>query len=275
MPELPEIETLCRSLKELAGKTVASLSFSPLAPIETTHPDVLKTALERASLLAPKRRGKYLLFSTLGHNSLVLHLGMSGVLRWWPQIPQSFAAHTHMVMGFEDGSALTYIDARRFGTLSFSQLPNYQDNAFIKKLGPDYDDSRLSISEYTERCRRHAGLTLKSLALHQGVAAGLGNIYACEALYQARLDPRKKVGETSPQELARLLQSARSVLALGIKNGGVSMRDYLDGKGHKGIMQNFLQVYDREGKNSLDGKGQVVRLVQNQRSTFWVPSLQK
>ena len=275
MPELPEIETLRRSLKELAGKTVASVQFSPLSPIETTHPSALKAALEHSYLLDPKRRGKYLILSTSQGNALVLHLGMSGVLRLWPQVPQNLPAHTHMVMLFDDGSALVYSDARRFGTLSLSRVPDYQDNAFLRKLGPDYDDPRMDISEYIERCKKHSGLSLKGLTLHQGVASGLGNIYACEALYQARLDPRKKVKNTSPTELSCLLRGARSVLELGIKNGGVSMRDYLDGKGHKGVMQNFLQVYDREGKSTLDGKGQVARLVQNQRSTFWVPSLQK
>jgi formamidopyrimidine-DNA glycosylase len=107
------------------------------------------------------------------------------------------------------------------------------------------------------------------------VASGLGNIYACEALYAAGLDPRRSVGRTGDDGLISLLKAARKVLALGIRHGGVSMRDYLDGNGHKGVMQNFLQVYDREGQFSLDGRGKVKRIVQNARSTWFVPKIQR
>jgi formamidopyrimidine-DNA glycosylase len=180
-----------------------------------------------------------------------------------------------MEINFTDGSLLRFVDARRFGTLSLSQRADGSDNLFLQRLGPDYLAESLSPEKFIAACRRHPGISLKSLTLHQGVVAGLGNIYACEALYGARLDPRRLVRKTRDGQLVDLLNSARDMLAKGIRYGGVSMRDYLDGNGHEGVMKKFLQVYDREGLSSLDGKGRVRRIVQNARSTWFVPSIQK
>jgi formamidopyrimidine-DNA glycosylase len=145
----------------------------------------------------------------------------------------------------------------------------------LQKLGPDYDDPNLRAEEFLRRCRAHPGLSLKALALHQGVAAGLGNIYACEALYGAELDPRRKVKRTRDDRLVGLLHQARRVLQLGIDKGGSSLRDYFDGLGNRGVMREFLQVYDREGMPTLDGRGTVRRIVQNARSTWFCPEVQR
>jgi formamidopyrimidine-DNA glycosylase len=275
MPELPEVETLRRSLQPLAGKTIGKVSFSPLAPVETTTPKFIRDVLEGQAIREISRWGKYLLLRVSPRSSLVLHLGMSGQLRFYSDDQTPKVSHTHMEVYFTDGSLLRFVDARRFGTLSLSQQKDGRDNPFLRRLGPDYLDEGLSDEKFISACRRHPGISLKSLTLHQGIAAGLGNIYACEALYSARLDPRRIVKRTSDEKLTALLLAARVVLAKGIKYGGVSMRDYLDGNGHEGVMKKFLQVYDREALTSLDGKGKVRRIVQNARSTWFVPSLQK
>lgn len=275
MPELPEVETLRRSLKPLYGKSVARIRFSPLAPVEATKPRSIQDALQGQDIGEISRWGKYLLIRTASHTALVLHLGMSGQLRFFSDEQTPAAPHTHMEIKFSDGSVLRFADPRRFGTLSLTQSPDGRDNPFLQRLGPDYLDGDLTDSKFIAACRRHSGISLKSLTLHQGIAAGLGNIYACEALYRARLDPRRLVGKTSEEKLITLLSAARRVLDKGIRYGGVSMRDYLDGNGHEGVMKKFLQVYDREGLSSLDGKGKVRRIVQNARSTWFVPSLQR
>jgi formamidopyrimidine-DNA glycosylase len=275
MPELPEIETIRRSLDELIGRKITKLKFSRLAPVETSSLASIRHALLQFQITDLQRRGKYLLLHSSGGKNLVFHLGMSGQLRFYPAPPPARAKHTHLELVFSDGSALHYIDARRFGTLSLSGQKDGHDNPFLKKLGPDYLDPRLSCEQFVKICRRHPGLSLKALTLHQGVAAGLGNIYSCESLYRAALDPRRLVRSTSDHELKKLLHAARETLELGIQKGGVSMRDYLDGKGARGVMKEFLQVYDREGQKSLDGKGRVHRIVQNARSTWFVPKIQK
>lgn len=275
MPELPEVETLRRSLRPIVGRRVARIVLSPLAPVETTTPKAIKKSLAGERIREVNRWGKYLLIQTVSQGALVIHLGMSGQLRFYASLPADPVPHTHMEMVFEDGALLRFVDARRFGTLSLSKDPQGRDNPFLRRLGPDYLDENLSEEAFLKNCRRHPRLSLKSLAMHQGVAAGLGNIYACEALYQAGLDPRRTVRRTRDPQLIALHRAARKVLALGIRHGGVSMRDYLDGNGHRGVMQEFLQVYDREGRLSLDGRGRVRRIVQNARSTWFVPKVQK
>ncbi len=274
MPELPEVETIRRSLAFLEGKLVQSLWFSPLAPVEKCRPTQIRKILETQALRRLSRRGKYLLVQS-PKGSLVLHLGMTGQLRYFSSAADPRVPHTHLEIRFADGSLLRFIDPRRFGTLSVSLAADGADNPFLARLGPDFDDPLLDEEEFLRNCRRHSGLTLKSLTLNQGIAAGLGNIYACEALYAAELDPRKRVRRIKEASLRRLLQKTREVLALGIAKGGSSIRDYFDGLGNRGVMREYLQVYDREGLKTLDGRGTVRRIVQNARSTWFSPEIQK
>lgn len=275
MPELPEVESIRRSLLFLEGSTLQKLQFSSLAPIEHSSAAQLKKKLQRTRLQQILRRGKYLLLKNHEGKSLVIHLGMSGQLLYFEKIPSSLPKHSHAILSLEKEAGLIYIDARRFGTLSWSEEAQGRDNPFLSRLGPDYDDLEFKFLDYLSRCRQHSGLSLKSLCLHQGVAAGLGNIYACETLYWARLDPRRAVAKTSDAELEKLFYAARQVLQIGIEKGGSSLKDYLDGRGNRGVMKNFLQVYDREAQNTLDGAGKVIRISQNNRSTWFCPELQK
>ncbi len=274
MPELPEVETIRLSLKFLEGREIQKTSFSNLAPIETTNRRNLRKLLQNTQLQNLDRKGKYLMFRT-AKGSLVLHLGMSGKLDYAPAGESRQDKHIHMRIDFSDGGKLYYIDARRFGTLSLSRTSDGQDNPFLDRLGPDYIDENFSEEAFLTRCRRHPGLNLKALALHQGIAAGLGNIYACETLYYAELDPRRRVEKTSDQALKKLHRAARRALNLGIQHGGSSLRDYVDGLGNRGVMKNFLQVYGREGQTTLDGRGQVQRITQQARSTWFSPQVQK
>ncbi|MGH7831417.1 MAG: DNA-formamidopyrimidine glycosylase family protein, partial [Candidatus Binatia bacterium] len=174
MPELPEVETIRRSLAPLHGKQIIEVGFSPLAPVETTTPAELRRHLEGSTLAAPRRRGKYLLLPNHAGAAVVIHLGMSGQIRLHPRGLPPAPPHRHFWLLFSDGSALDLVDPRRFGTLSLSREPLGADNPFLARLGPDYDDPGLNAAIFLERCRRHPGHALKSLALHQGVAAGLG-----------------------------------------------------------------------------------------------------
>ena len=275
MPELPEIETLRRSLTFLKGKTIVKVSLSNVAPLEHSRPQDLKKFLADRGVTELSRWGKYLRLHTDGPYDLVLHLGMSGQFRYWEASDTPHPPHTHMELRFADGSCLRYVDPRRFGTLSLTGTPSGEDNPFLAHLGPNYDDPQFTAEVFMERARRHPGLSLKNLTLHQGVAAGLGNIYVCESLYRAGLDPRRLVRKTKDDALARLLDSARHCVAQGIHYGGTTFRDYLDGLGHRGKMKDFLQVYDREGLITLDGRGRVRRITQNARSTFFCPKVQK
>ncbi len=275
MPELPEVETIKRSLNFLAGRHIDSVYLSRVAPVETTTPTQIQKILTNQTLTQIQRRGKYLLIRTQGGASLVIHLGMTGQLLYIPNGSRKREKHTHLELIFTNNSKLRFTDARRFGTLSLSIKADGTDNEFLSRLGPDYDDPTLTDEAFIRRCRRRNGLSLKSLALHQGVAAGLGNIYSCEALYRSGLSPRRRVKRTKDTELAAFLKAAREILQIGIANGGSSLRDYFDGLGNRGVMKDYLLVYDREGLTSLDGRGMVKRIVQNGRSTWYCPSLQR
>jgi len=271
MPELPEVETIRNSLAPLIGKRVEKLAFSPLAPIETTTPAKIQRALTGTIITAIRRWGKYLLFDTNQNAKLVIHLGMTGRLLLNPDPTK----HVHITVVFQDRSRLSLIDPRRFGTISLSCKPDGSDNRFLQRLGPDYLNPKLTPEIFVQRCRKHPGVSLKSLLLNQGIAAGLGNIYACEALYRAGLSPKRRVRRTTGEELSRLLSSVRQVSALGIRHGGTTLRDYRNGAGEPGRMKELLQVYGRAGELTADRRGLVTRIVQGQRSTFYAPSLQK
>jgi formamidopyrimidine-DNA glycosylase len=275
MPELPEVETLRRSLAPVKNLRIESLRISRLCPVETTTPARVRRELTAATLLGWERWGKYLIMPTDREVSLVLHLGMSGQVRFFEKEPPPSPKHTHLELRLINGGLIRFVDPRRFGTISLSWGKGHRGNPFLARLGPDYLDKKLTPEAFVERCRRHPKISLKSMTLNQGIATGLGNIYACEALYGAELNPQRLLGQTPDHALAKFLEQARAALAEGIARGGVSMRDYFNGLGHRGVMKAFLRVYDREGLPALDGRGIVRRIVQNARSTFFVPEVQR
>lgn len=272
MPELPEVETIRRSLQPLIGATIRALQLSPVAPLKNCAASAVAELAQR-TVVGLHRRGKFLLVALDRASHLVLHLGMSGQLRMLAA-DMPLARHTHLRITFEDRRELRYIDPRRFGGIGLCQSATGEDFPGIARLGPELNDARFTPDVFVAHCRRHPLLNLKALCLDQRILAGLGNIYACEALYCAALSPTRLVRDTPDDALARLLAGARRALQLGIDQGGTTLKDYVDGLGHRGKMQDFLQVYDREGRHTLDGRGSVVRITQQGRSTWWCPEVQ-
>lgn len=273
MPELPEVETVRRSLNTIKGKTIDFVWFSKLAPVETCSKAALKKALQGAQLKEPKRLGKYLIFESTQSKQLVLHLGMSGKLLLHQVEPNTQPKHLHMKLIFQDKSVLYFEDARRFGTLSLVEAGKLSSNTFLNRIGPDWLDEKFSVSDFITRARKHPKLNTKALTMDQRVATGLGNIYACEALFTAKLSPERLVKDCSDKELTALFHASQRILRIGIEKAGSSIRDYINGQGAKGEMQEFLQVYGRKGK-TLNGKFTVECITQQGRSTWWCPEVQ-
>ena len=274
MPELPEVETVRRSISAICGKTIDSVWFSKLAPIETCSRAALLKALQASKLREPQRLGKYLIFTSNQEKQLVLHLGMSGKVLFHQQEPAAQPKHLHMKLTFNDGSVLLFEDARRFGTLSLVEAGKPNSNAFLNRIGPDWLAENFSVNDFISRTRKHPKLNMKALTMDQRIATGLGNIYACEALFTAKISPERLVKDCSDKELTALYHASQRILRIGIEKAGSSIRDYINGQGSKGEMQEFLQVYGRKGK-TLDGKFAVSCITQQGRSTWWCPEMQR
>lgn len=272
MPELPEVECTRKTLMGLENLKIKSVYLSQVAPIKHAQKsDILKKS-KGAQISSIYRKAKYLFFVLDEKHELIIHLGMSGKLLI--EKNEARHKHCHLELLLNDQSKLRFIDPRRFGIISFIEFQKWPDHPYAKNMGPDYLERSLSDKKFIERCRRHPKINLKSLCLNQSVAAGLGNIYACESLYDAKLNPQRLIQNCSDEDLKRLYQSAKKILRLGIKKGGSTLRDYVNGQGHRGKMKDFLKVYDREDQESLDKKGKVLRFTQQGRSTFWVPEVQ-
>ena len=268
MPELPEVETTVRGLARV-------LDGRRLVRIEPRRPDLrralpvdLGQRLTGAFVTGLGRRAKYGTISTDRGDTLVFHLGMSGR---WRIDPAELDKHDHFLMETDQGRRLALNDARRFGSLDLVRTAELDDWPAFSALGPEPLDLNAR-----DLKRRLAGRSaaIKLLLLDQRIVAGLGNIYVCEALYRAGIHPTRAGGSISLPRLEKLVVAIKDVIAEAIDAGGSTLRDYAAPDGELGYFSKLFAVYDREGKPCGCG-GQVRRIVQGGRSTFYCPSCQR
>jgi len=241
VPELPEVETIRAQLApRLEGRTLTRVEI--LDPRLTRPYDLFEVAeeLEGDTVVAVERRGKYLLLRLESGLGLLVHLRMTGSFGFVP------VSHERAVLELDDGSRLVYRDVRRFGTwlvLEDAELAPY----LATKNGPEPLGSRFSARWLaTQLARRKA--PLKAVLLDQRVVAGLGNIYADEALWRARLNPLRAANDLVTEEVARLTRAIRAALRAGIDRQGSTLRDYAAPDGASGSMQEEFRVYGRDGE---------------------------
>lgn len=267
MPELPEVETTVRGLeKVLYGRRIERVE-ARRADLRRAIPVDLGQRLTGARVTGLRRRAKYGLIETDREDTLVFHLGMSGR---WRIDPEEIDKHDHFVIETDDGRKIALNDPRRFGSLDLlatSQLDHWPP---FKALGPE----PLNVTPEELR-QRLAGRTaaIKLLLLDQRIIAGLGNIYVCEALYRAGINPRRAGGSLSLARLKRLVPSIHDVLEEAIAAGGSTLRDFASPGGELGYFSKSFAVYDREGEECSCG-GMVKRIIQGGRSTFYCASCQ-
>jgi formamidopyrimidine-DNA glycosylase len=268
MPELPEVETTVRGLERvLQGRRIRSVE-ARRPDLRRALPEDLGQRLTGARVTSLRRRAKYGIIDTDRGDSLVFHLGMSG---HWRIDPSAIGKHDHVIIETEDGRRLALNDARRFGSLDLVRTDELPEWPPIKALGAE----PLGITA-AELKRRLAGRTaaIKLLLLDQGIIAGLGNIYVCEALYRAGIHPAREGGRVSLERLKRLVPAIGDVINEAIAAGGSTLRDFAAPDGELGYFPKSFAVYDREGKPCACG-GTVKRLVQGGRSTFYCPKCQR
>ncbi|GIW72762.1 MAG: formamidopyrimidine-DNA glycosylase [Planctomycetota bacterium] len=271
MPELPEVETVLRTIAPASrGRRVRRVwgSRQPLRGGQPVPVAALRRALAGRRLARWWRRGKYLLAAVEGGRSvLALHLGMSGRLRIQrPGEPR--APHTHLVLGLEGGLELRLVDARRFGTVLLLDARRLVHEPPLAALGPEpLGRGALRPAAFARALARRRG-PIKNALLDQRLLAGVGNIYACEALFEAGIDPRRPAAELDAKEAAALLAALRRTLGRAIRHCGTTLRDHADGWGVRGRYQRLLRVYGRAGEPCRRCGAPIVQLVQAARSTF-------
>jgi formamidopyrimidine-DNA glycosylase len=268
MPELPEVETTVRGLaRVMEGERISSVE-ARRPDLRRALPHDLGQRLTGATVTGLRRRAKYGLIDTDWGDTLVFHLGMSGR---WRVDPGELEKHDHLVIGLGNGRRLALNDPRRFGSVDLVETAALADWPPIAELGPEPFD--LTPEELR---RRLAGrkAPIKQLLLDQGIVAGLGNIYVCEALFRSGIHPRRAGGSISAARLARLVPAIKQVLDEALAAGGSTLRDFASPAGDLGYFSKSFSVYDREGQACRCG-GVVRRIVQGGRSTFYCPACQR
>jgi formamidopyrimidine-DNA glycosylase len=287
MPELPEVETVCRQLDpELAGHRIDALEVLDARWCRPMSPAKLEAAVEEATIEGLGRRGKYLLLALDGARTLVMHLRMTGNLvlvegeskldpsegrRLYEAERSTSERHLRARFTLDDGRELWFTDPRRFGE-AFLIDDAKLDERFVKLGVEPFSDA--FTPEALGRMAANRTVPLKSFLLDQSGVAGVGNIYADEALFRARLHPLSPAGSMKPEHLEALRDAVVAALEAGIDGGGASIDDYRDGRGEKGTMQNEFLVHTREGEPCPRCDGTIVRIVVSGRSTYYCPSCQ-
>jgi formamidopyrimidine-DNA glycosylase len=271
MPELPEVETTLRGvLPHIVNREITRVCVRDARLRWPVTPD-LAARLTGERILQGHRRAKYLLFQTSGVGTLLIHLGMSGSLRIAdPTAP--FRKHDHVVLEFADGMQLRFHDPRRFGAVMLTEIPPEQ-HELLRALGPEPLADTFTVEHLQRQCWGKKA-AIKTIIMDAAVVVGVGNIYACEALFMAGIRPSKAAGRVTKAALSRLVASIREVLAASIEQGGTTLRDFLRENGEPGYFKQSLRVYDREGEACRQCPTLVKRTVLGQRSTFYCPKCQ-
>ncbi|MES2338208.1 MAG: bifunctional DNA-formamidopyrimidine glycosylase/DNA-(apurinic or apyrimidinic site) lyase [Pseudomonadota bacterium] len=270
MPELPEVETTVRGLEPvLDGQRLASV-VTRRGDLRRPFPDDLAQRMTGATVTGLSRRAKYGLIATDRGDTMIFHLGMSGR---WRVDPGELLPHDHLVIETGAGRRLALNDPRRFGSVDL--VPTAGIDAFppFRALGPEPLGAGFTAA-HLDRALDGRIASIKQMLLDQRIVAGLGNIYVCEALYEARIRPSKPAGQVSRARLARLVAAVHLVLNAAIAAGGSTLRDYARPDGELGYFSKQFKVYGREGL-PCDCGGTVQRYVEGGRSTFWCPTCQR
>ena len=271
MPELPEVETTVRGLaRHLDGARIERVALNR-PDLRFPCPEGLVQALTGATVPGLGRRAKYGLIHTDRATTLVFHLGMSGSWRIDPSEPRK---HDHLVIETA-GHRFALHDPRRFGFVDLVDTAGLETWPAFAVMGPEPLGPDLTLNHLCAALKGRKP-AIKLLLLDQRIVAGLGNIYVCEALFRARIDPRKPAGKVARPALERLIPTIRAVLEQSIGDGGSSLRDYARPDGELGYFASRFDVYGREGEPCRPPcTGTVERIVQSGRSTWFCPKCQK
>jgi formamidopyrimidine-DNA glycosylase len=272
VPELPEVETVRRTLKPAVGARIAAVWDSGMGlHMARKPPRAALRKLVGSKIVGVRRIGKYLLVDTDGAKTVLVHLGMTGRLRIHkPGEPR--ANHTHVVFDLGDRE-LRFSDPRRFGQVDVVTRATEREHPALAILGPDPLTDGIDDAAFHARAKGKRA-TLKAFVLDQSVLAGVGNIYASEALWRAKLRPTTRAHRLTVEGAKRLAAAIREVLEHALTKGGTSLRDFVDADGAEGENAEYLWVYGRAGEPCLRCKATIRRSVLQGRATYYCPTCQ-
>jgi formamidopyrimidine-DNA glycosylase len=292
MPELPEVETVRRGLAPAMEGARFTRVEARRRDLRWPLPKDFAKRLQGQNVEGLGRRAKYLLADLSSGEVLIMHLGMSGSFRvgqdskpgvYYHERGKS-TAHDHVVFHMSNGATVTFNDPRRFGSMKLVARAKLEQEPLLRALGPEPLGNEFDASMLARACTAKK-TSLKAALSDQKVVAGLGNIYVCEALFRARISPKRRASTIAdrhgkPNARAEaLVEAIKAVLHDAIKAGGSSLRDHRRTDGSLGDFQHNFQVYDRAGALCPNCKGKnktkIKRIVQTGRSTFYCPSCQR
>jgi formamidopyrimidine-DNA glycosylase len=273
MPELPEVETTCQGISpHLCGKKLTSVDVrngSLRWPVSDEIYHLQNLPLAEGCVT---RRAKYILIALPQGQRIIIHLGMSGSLRICSP-DESLKKHDHVIFQLSSGLQMRYHDPRRFGCVLWTDQ-DISLHPLLVKLGPEPLTNAFNI-EYLAAKSKHRKKTIKQHIMDNHIVVGVGNIYACEALFMAGIHPQREAGKISKARLNKLLEKIQQVLQRSINQGGTTLKDFIQSDGQPGYFKQQLNVYDREEQPCRECEKPIKRVILSQRSTFYCPKCQK
>jgi formamidopyrimidine-DNA glycosylase len=275
MPELPEVETVMRGLDgRLTGRVITRAVLNR-PDLRWPIPPELPAVLTGARVLGFRRRGKYIFMRLDRGLSVLIHLGMSGRMI----IDAPFVTHEHLSLETSDGGRVGFVDPRRFGALDLVVTDGEDSHKLVAGMGPEPLGNEFNAPALLAAMAGKSS-PIKVVLLDQSVVAGIGNIYASEALFRAKISPRRQAGQLGPARVDRLVPAIKTTLIEAIAAGGSSLRDYVQPSGELGYFQHAWKVYDRAGDPCERCPGPpactgIKRFVQTGRASFFCPLTQR
>lgn len=284
MPELPEVQTIVNDLnKKVVGDKIVDFRSEWK---KNVRPSFLffKKGVVGAKIKEARRIGKHLVIDLDNNYSIVIHLKMSGHLLYkklkanssqlvvFSEKVNQYIRHKFI---FENGATLDFSDLRKFGWLNLVKTGKVEDEKEIKKLGIDALDKNFTLKVFKEILEKKKNGIIGVVLLDQELIAGIGNIYRSEILFQARVNPKRKISTLKEKEIEEIFKAIKDILKKAVKMRGTSDSDYRDTDGKKGGFQNMLQVYRKEKEICQKCKGKILREKLGQRSIFYCPKCQK
>ena len=283
MPELPEVETVRRGLVPAMENAVISKADVNRPDLRWPFPERMAERLTGARVKSLRRRSKYILADLSTDETLLIHLGMSGrmLISGDPlgQFVHEHPApekHDHVVFHMENGARVTFNDPRRFGAMDLLDTATASDHPLLVSIGPEPLGNDFN-EDYLVKKLEGRKTPIKSALLDQKIVAGLGNIYVCEALYRAKISPKRHVNKISQERISSLVPIIRDVLTDAIAAGGSSLKEFRQADGELGYFQHSFDTYGRENEpcRGEDCDGEIVRITQSGRSSFYCPQCQR